>query len=47
MRRYLVIYERGSDGFSAFVPDLSGCTTTGATKKEVEESIVEAITLHL
>ncbi len=47
MRRYLVIYEKGRDGFGAYVPDLPGCTSAGATKKEVEENIVEAITLHL
>ncbi len=47
MRRYLVIYEKGADGFSAYVPDLPGCTSAGATKKEVEENIVEAIKLHI
>lgn len=47
MRKYLVIYENGRDGFSAYVPDLPGCTSAGATKHEVEENIIEAITLHL
>jgi predicted RNase H-like HicB family nuclease len=47
MRRYLVIYEKGKDGYSAYVPDLPGCTTAGANRKEVEENIVEAITLHI
>ena len=47
MRRYLIIYEKGADGFSAYVPDLPGCTSAGATKKEVGENIVEAIKLHI
>ncbi len=47
MRKYLVIYEKGVDGYSAYVPDLPGCTSAGANKKEVEENIVEAIKLHL
>ena len=47
MRRYLIIYEKGADGFSAYVPDLPGCTSAGATKKEVKENIVEAIKLHI
>lgn len=47
MRKYLIIYERGKDGYSAYLPDLPGCTSAGATKKEVEENIVEAISLHI
>ena len=47
MRRYLIIYEKGSEGYSAYVPDLPGCTSAGATKKELEENIVEAIKLHI
>ena len=47
MRKYLVIYEKGPDGYSAYVPDLPGCTSAGADKKEVEKNIVEAIRLHL
>lgn len=47
MRKYLVIYEKGSDGYSAYVPDLPGCTTAGVTRKEVEGNIVEAIKLHI
>jgi predicted RNase H-like HicB family nuclease len=47
MRKYLIIYERGKDGYSAYLPDLPGCTSAGATKKEAEENIIEAITLHI
>ena len=47
MSKYLVIYEKGPDGYSAYVPDLPGCTSAGENKKEVEENIKEAIKLHL
>jgi predicted RNase H-like HicB family nuclease len=46
-RKYLVIYEQSKDGYSAYVPDLLGCTSAGATREEVEENIIEAIKLHL
>lgn len=46
-KKYLVIYERGADGYSAYVPDLPGCTSAGETREEVEENIIEAIKLHL
>lgn len=47
MKRYLIIYEKGENGYSAYVPDLPGCTSAGETKKEVEQNIVEAIHLHI
>ncbi len=47
MRKYLIIYEKGKNGYSAYVPDLPGCTSAGGNKKEVEENIVEAIKLHI
>jgi predicted RNase H-like HicB family nuclease len=46
-RKYLVIYEQSRDGYSAYVPDLLGCTSAGETREEVEENIIEAIKLHL
>lgn len=47
MKRYLIIYEKGENSYSAYVPDLPGCTSAGETKKEVEQNIVEAIQLHI
>ncbi len=47
MRKYLIIYEKSKDGYSAYLPDLPGCTSAGVTKKEVEENIIEAINLHI
>ena len=44
---YLVIYEKTSTGYSAYVPDLPGCITTGKTFEEIDRNIREAIELHV
>jgi len=44
---YAVIIERGPNNFSAYVPDLPGCVSTGNTVTETERNIREAIELHL
>lgn len=46
MREYLVIYEPGTDGWSAYVPDLPGCVSTGPDRAGAEDGIREAIALH-
>lgn len=45
--RYAVVVEAVGGNYSAYVPDLPGCVATGATVKETEDSIREAIGLHL
>jgi len=45
--QYLVIIERCSTGFSAYVPDLPGCVAAGDTRDEVTHLMHEAIELHL
>ena len=47
MTEYLVIYESAPDGWSAYVPDLPGCVSTGEDRPRVEAGIREAIDLHL
>jgi len=47
MRKYAVVIERGPNNYSAYVPDLPGCVTTGKTIEEVKANIREAIELHL
>jgi predicted RNase H-like HicB family nuclease len=47
MTRYAVVIEKGSNNYSAYVPDLPGCVSTGGTLDEVLENIREAIALHL
>ena len=47
--RYTVIIEPGPPGsnYSAYVPDLPGCITTGKNLEEVKRNLVEAVELHL
>ena len=47
MKEYAVVYEWGPNNWSAYVPDLPGCVTTGKTREETERNIREAIELHL
>ncbi len=47
MRQYLVLIENGPDNLSAYVPSLPGCITTGKTRSDVLENMMEAIQLHL
>ena len=47
MTDYLVIYEPGDDNWSAYVPDLPGCVSTGADRAETESNIREAIESHV
>jgi predicted RNase H-like HicB family nuclease len=48
MQRYLVILEhpKGSN-YSAYVPNLPGCVSTGDTRQEVLRNIREAIAFHI
>jgi predicted RNase H-like HicB family nuclease len=45
--RYAVVIEKAENNYSAHVPDLPGCITTGATVEEAEQLIREAIEFHL
>jgi predicted RNase H-like HicB family nuclease len=47
MHNYLVILEKCSSGYSAYVPDLPGCITVGETKEETMKHMQEAIQLHI
>ncbi|MEO6991461.1 MAG: type II toxin-antitoxin system HicB family antitoxin [Candidatus Baltobacteraceae bacterium] len=48
MKDYLAILERASDGtWSAYVPDLPGCTTFGYTREEAAANVREAIDGHI
>jgi len=47
MHKYLVIYEKAHDNYSAYSPDIPGCVATGKTRGEVEKNIKEAIGLHI
>ncbi len=45
--KYAVLFERAESNWSAYVPDLPGCMTTGKTLEETEINIREAIEGHL
>jgi predicted RNase H-like HicB family nuclease len=44
---YLIIYEKTTTGFSAYVPDLPGCIATGLTKELAARNIKEAVNFHI
>jgi predicted RNase H-like HicB family nuclease len=46
--KYVYIVEKASDGtFSAYVPDLPGCTTSGDSAEEVRSNIKEAVDTYI
>jgi predicted RNase H-like HicB family nuclease len=47
MKRYAIIFEKAESNWAAYVPDLPGCVTTGATREETKRNIREAIELHI
>jgi len=47
MKKYLIIVEKTSTGYSAYSPDVPGCGSTGKTREEVERNIREAIEFHI
>ena len=44
---YVVVFEKGPNNYSAYIPDLPGCVSTGRTWEEMQWMIREAITGHL
>lgn len=47
MRRYAIVIEKAASNYAAYVPDLPGCVATGATLKDTERLLREAVALHL
>lgn len=45
--RYVIVIEKATGNYSAYVPDLPGCVATGASIEEVNQQIKEAIAFHL
>jgi transcriptional regulator with XRE-family HTH domain len=44
---FVVVIQRTREGYSAFVPDLPGCTASGATERAAEIAILKAGNDHL
>lgn len=47
MMEYAVVFEKTSNGWSAYVPDLPGLGVAAATLEETETLIREAIEFHI
>jgi predicted RNase H-like HicB family nuclease len=45
--KYLIIYEKTSTGYSAYVPDLPGCVAAGFSFEETAELMRGAVEMHL
>ncbi len=46
--KYVYVIEKAVDGsYSAFVPDLPGCTTSGDTIDDVKRQIKEAVETYI
>jgi predicted RNase H-like HicB family nuclease len=45
--KFSVVIEQDSEGYFAFVPELQGCYSQGATYEEAIENISDAIRLHI
>ena len=45
--KYLVVYEKSSNGWGAYAPDLPGLGVAGRTIEEAKDLIREAIEFHL
>lgn len=45
--KYVVVFEQTPNNYSAYLPDLPGCTSTGKTWEEMQEMIREAVTGHI
>lgn len=47
MMEYAAVFEKTSNGWSAYVPDLPGLGVAAATIEETEQLLREGIELHL
>lgn len=47
MNKFVVLFEKSSTGYGAYVPDLPGCVATGNTLEEARCRMAKALELHL
>jgi predicted RNase H-like HicB family nuclease len=45
-KRYPVIIEQTTTGYSAYSPDVAGCSAVGDTKEETRRNFGDALTAH-
>ena len=46
VRRYAVVTERTSTGYSAYSPDVPGCAAVGDTEDETRRNFQDALASH-
>ena len=46
VRRYPLVIEPTSTGYSAFSPDVPGCAAVGDTEEETRRNFQDALTAH-
>lgn len=47
MYRFLIVIEQAEGNYSAYSPDLPGCVATGQTRELTEQTMHEAIKMHV
>jgi predicted RNase H-like HicB family nuclease len=47
MKRYALVFEKAESNWAAYVLDLPGCISTGATLADTKRNIRDALELHL
>lgn len=47
MVNFIVIVESADNNYSAYLPDVPGCISTGSTLEETLQNIKEALEFHL
>ena len=47
MYRFLIVIEKANNNYSAYSPDLPDCVATGATLKDTERNMYDAIEMHV
>lgn len=45
--RYAIVIEKAKGNYSAYVPDLPGCVTTGPSAADVEKEIRDTIRFYI
>lgn len=47
MIKYVVLFKKTENGYSAYVPDIPECTVTSESREKTEDLIYEMIQNHL
>ncbi len=46
LRRYAIVIERTTTGYSAYSPDVAGCAAAGDTEEETRRNLRDALWAH-